>query len=94
MKRSSSDISSPPSSRSEVVDADFKPDVTRSSKKKRISAASATSTPTKAARQGAQGVNHVVGEWTPEKKATFMDTIIANGYKTTNLTELSEQVSM
>lgn len=33
------------------------------------------------------------GEWTPAKRAEFIDTIIANGYKATNLDELSGKVS-
>jgi hypothetical protein len=33
------------------------------------------------------------GEWTPDKRAEFMDTIIANGYKATNLDVLGVKVS-
>ena len=32
------------------------------------------------------------GEWDPEKKAVMMDTIIAAGYKATNLDSLADKV--
>jgi hypothetical protein len=36
--------------------------------------------------------NAVVGQWTPEKRESFMDLIIANGYKSTDLNAVAEEV--
>lgn len=55
---------------------------------------SSSASPSKKAKKESKGSGQVNGGWTPEKKAMFMDTIIANGYKSTNLEELSVKVSL
>jgi hypothetical protein len=97
MKRNSSDIepSSPISSQSD----DFKPDITpppTSKAKNNKTKAPSTPSPNKKARKESGGRSSSGGggngEWTPEKKAIFMDRVIATGYKGLDLGELAEEV--
>jgi hypothetical protein len=96
MKRNSSDIepSSPISSDSE----DFKPDITPPPTSKAVHPkpkAPSTPSPKKKAKSssgGSSGGGGGNGEWTPEKKAIFMDRVIATGYKGLDLGELAEEV--
>jgi len=96
MKRDSSDIepSSPISSESD----DFKPDITpppNSKSDKNKTKTPSTPSPKKKAKSssgGSSGGGGVNGEWTPEKKAIFMDRVIAAGYKGLDLGELAEEV--
>jgi hypothetical protein len=96
MKRNSSDIepSSPISSQS----VDFKPDIspppTSKIKTSRTKSPS-TQSPKKKAKKESSGSSTGGGrngEWTPEKKAIFMDRVIATGYRGLDLGELAEEV--
>jgi hypothetical protein len=80
MKRSSSEVSPSPIS---SPDQDSKPDITPSKKTKK--------SPTKPKKE--TGVKPENGEWDPEKRAVFMDIIIAAGYKAVNLDEIASTVS-
>jgi hypothetical protein len=98
MKRSSSEIPSSPIS--SASDADIKPDVPPTpSDSKRSRPTSKTSTPNKKSKKEADvavsggGSGGGNGEWDSEKKAVMMDTIIAAGYKATDLDALADKVS-
>jgi hypothetical protein len=95
MKRGSSEIesSSPVSSDS----ADFKPEITpppssfsktKTTKPKEREPPSTPIPKKKIKKEVGQN-----GEWTPQKKAGFMDRIIATGYKASNIAELAIEVS-
>jgi hypothetical protein len=96
MKRNSSDIepSSPISSQSD----DFKPDITpppTSKIKTSRTKSPSTPSPKKKAEKESSGSSSGGGgngEWTPEKKAIFMDRVIAAGYKVLDLGELATEV--
>jgi hypothetical protein len=97
MKRDSSDIepSSPISSQSQ----DFRPDITPppTSKSKNIKAkVPSTPSPKKRAKSSSGGSCSGTGgngEWTPEKKAIFVERVLAAGYKVVDLGELTAEVS-
>lgn len=94
MKRSSSEIPSSPVS--SAPEDDFKPDSTTSPPKSKR-AEPAPQTPTSHTKIKKDPIVSGVsenGEWTAEKKAMMMDTIIAAGYKSTDLDALAGQVSM
>jgi hypothetical protein len=95
MKRSSSDIDRPSSASvsSHQLD-DFKPELTPPPPETRAKKA----TPKKKAKMEGSGSSHEGGgggngEWTPEKKAVFMDRVIAAGYKVLDLNTLAIEVS-
>jgi ABC-type sugar transport system substrate-binding protein len=50
-------------------------------------------TPSKETKKSPQKVKPENGEWDPEKRATFMDLVIAAGYKAINLDEVASTVS-
>jgi hypothetical protein len=50
-------------------------------------------TPSKKTKKSPQKVKPENGEWDPEKRALFMDLVIAAGYKAINLDELASTVS-
>lgn len=88
MKRSSSEQSSSDTE-------DYKPQIElpATPKKSKSTSKSTSASPEKKAKKEGQGGGQVNGIWTPEKKAEFMDVIISNGYKATNLDLLSIEVS-
>jgi hypothetical protein len=51
-------------------------------------------TPSKKIKKSPQKVKPENGEWDPEKRAAFMDLIIAAGYKAINLDEVAGTVSL
>jgi hypothetical protein len=53
----------------------------------------ASITPSKKIKKSPQKVKPENGEWDPEKRAVFMDLIIAAGYKAINLDEVASTVS-
>lgn len=92
MKRSSSE-------QSFSDDEDIKPQIElpvtpkKPKVKAKLTSASPASPENKQEKRG-RGGGQVNGEWTPEKKAEYLDAIIANGYKATDLDELSHKVSI
>ena len=96
MKRNSSDIESPSPISSQFDD--YKPDITpppTSKAKNNKTKAPSTPSPKKRAKSSSGGSGSGGGgngEWTPEKKAIFMDRVIATGYKGLDLGELAEEV--
>ena len=87
MKRSNSEQSS-----SDIED--YKPQIQLpvTPKKAKSQVKSTSTTPEKKARKEKEGGGQVNGTWTSEKKAKFMDVIISNGYKATNLDVLNIEV--
>jgi hypothetical protein len=90
MKRSSSEVSPTPSTDSDI---DVKPALTSPSEK---SKETPSSTPKgksskKVKKEGESQVAN--GEWTEDKRAVFMDMVIAAGYKALNLDEVAVTVS-
>lgn len=53
-----------------------------------------TSSPAKKAKKSSGGGGANNGEWTPEKKAVFMDRVVGSGYKNLDLGALAEEVSL
>lgn len=95
MKRSSTEVSLTPSNESDI-DIDIKPDLTSPSKKSKKTPSPVKSktkpkpkSPTKVKKEG----DPQNGEWDKEKRAVFMDLIIAAGYKAVNLDEVAASVS-
>ena len=94
MKRSSSDIPSSPIS--SASNTDIKPDIQSTpNKSKRSQPTPNTLSSNKKIKEEAIGGGSGVGngEWDPEKKAAMMDTIIAGGYKATDLDSLADKAS-
>jgi len=93
MKRNSSEIPSSPIS--SASDTDTKPDVQSTShRSKRLQSTSEAPASNKKMKKeaisvGSGGGN---GEWDSEKKAAMMDTIIAVGYRATDLDSLAVKV--
>lgn len=95
MKRSSSEVS-PTLSNESDIDIDIKSDLTSPSKKSKKILSPLKSkpepklkSPTKVKKEG----DPQNGEWDQEKRAVFMDLIIAAGYKAVNLDEVAASVS-
>lgn len=90
VKRAASDTSSvDPLASSEAEDEKptAAPAIAKSPSGKTARHGTPKSTPTKP-----KGNVQANGQWTPEKKANFMDDIIASGYKHSNLDDLSIKV--
>jgi hypothetical protein len=92
MKRSSSAMSSSAPNSSDTED--FKPDVNPVSPLKTSKTPPKTPSPAKKAKKSSGGGGANNGEWTPEKKAVFMDRVVGSGYKNLDLGALSEEVSL
>ena len=93
MKRSSSDIPSSPIS--SASDTDGKPDIRSTPPKfKRSQPTLKTATPNKKIRKEATGGGSGGGngEWDSEKMGIMMDTMIASGYRATDLDSLAAKV--
>lgn len=93
MKRSSSEVSPTPSNESDI---DIKPDLISPSKILRKTPSplkSKTKPKPKFPRKVKKEGDLQNGEWDKEKRAMFMDLIIAAGYKAVNLDEVSASVS-
>jgi hypothetical protein len=93
MKRGPSDIPSSPIS--SASDADVKPEIPSTSlKSKRSQPTPKTPSPNKKIKKEAtgEGIGAGNGEWDSEKKAIMTDTIIAAGYKATDLDSLAAKV--
>jgi hypothetical protein len=94
MKRNPSDIPSSPIS--SASDTDVKPEVPSTTLKSKTSQPKPKSPiPNKKIKKGATGGRSEGGngEWDSEKKAIMMDTIIAAGYRATDLDSLADKVS-
>jgi hypothetical protein len=94
MKRNSSDIPSAPIS--SASDTDVKPEIPSTPlKSKRSQPTPKTPSPNKKIKKEATGGGSGggSGEWDSEKKAIMMDTIIAAGYRATDLDSLADKVS-
>jgi len=97
MKRSSSEVSPAPSNESDIdIDLDIKSDFTSLSRRTKKTPSplksnikSKPKSPKKVSKEG----DLQNGEWDKEKRAVFMDLIIAAGYKAVNLDEVSASVS-
>jgi hypothetical protein len=100
MKRSSSEVeaSSPMSSASDGYKPDITPPPSSESNIKAIKAKTpSTPSPKKKVKRESSGSGSGIGgngEWTPEKKEIFMDRVIATGYRTLDLGQLAEEVSI
>jgi hypothetical protein len=91
MKRSSSATSSSPEASSDCCD--LKPKLDTPPPKKKTTKG-IPKTPTPRQKVTARGnMNADNGEWTPEKKAKFMDIIIELGYKHADLGAVAAEVS-
>jgi hypothetical protein len=89
MKRSSLEVSPTPSA---DIDIDIKPDLTSPSKKPKKTPSPTKSRPKSPTKPKKEGESQN-GEWDKEKRAAFMDLIIAAGYKAVNLDEVAASVS-
>lgn len=69
---------------------DLKPDIDSVSPLK----TSKTPSPAKKAKKSSGGGGAKNGEWTPEKKAVFMERVVGSGYKNLDLGALAEEVSL
>jgi len=88
MKRSSSEVSLTSSTEDNI-----EPDHTSISKKPRnTNSPSKAKSPKKPKKEGEKQVAN--GEWTEEKRAVFMDMVIAAGYKALDLDEVAITVSL